>query len=68
MENGRLLCMKCGGEITKKQYYCVHCFLDQQWEITQLQEIKKIIDKIIERSKLNEKCNPYNKDDYEHLF
>ncbi len=37
------------------------------WELDKLESIKKIIDQIIERSKL-EGRNPYNKNDWEHLF
>jgi NMD protein affecting ribosome stability and mRNA decay len=62
-------CSKCGNEIKEKESaYCGICFVNKMWELDELEEIKKIIDKIIERRELEPKKNPYNKNSYEDLF
>ena len=61
-------CNQCRGEIGKDHpIYCHICWIQRMWELDKLESIKKIIDQIIERSKL-EGRNPYNKNDWEHLF
>ena len=62
-------CNKCNSKIKENDIvYCGICSIDQMWEISKLEKIKKIIDQIIELHKLDPEANHYSDKDYSHLF
>ena len=61
-------CIRCTDVIKEGEaVYCGICYINKMWEMDSLEEIKKIIDSILERAKAGKK-NPYSTKSYEELF